>query len=179
MKQPRSVKDISKMAGQPLAHIDPVDQIPLPPPFDDVDLDPPIKPLTDAAREKYYVLDDTIAVNIVKPESKEEEERLVQSFLTGLEKLFKDAFDKVKYTLFARDVRITEIVTPEFEVRPASLNYSIASGEEPPGFQSAMKAAETSFCASGNGRARQRATARNHSHTSSQSHTNRRAECDA
>jgi len=88
MKQPRSVKDISKFAGQPLAHIEPIDQIPLPPPFDDPELDPPIRPLSDEAREKYYVLDDTIAVNIAKPKNKEEENRLVQSFLTGLEKLF-------------------------------------------------------------------------------------------
>jgi ferredoxin len=88
MKEPGSVKDFSKYAGQPLAHVEAIDQIPLPPPFDDVELDPPIPPLSDAAREKYEVLDDTIAVNIPKPESKEEEERLVQSFLTGLEKLF-------------------------------------------------------------------------------------------
>jgi len=88
MKEPSSVKDISRYAGQPLANIESIDQIPLPPPFDDPELDPPMRPLSDAAREKYYVLDDTIAVNIPKPKSKEEEERLVQSFLTGLEKLF-------------------------------------------------------------------------------------------
>lgn len=87
MKEPRSVKDIARNPGQPLAHIEPVEQIPLPPPFDAIDEEPSFKPLTEAAREKYEVLDDTIAVSIPKPASKEEEERLVQSFLSGLEKL--------------------------------------------------------------------------------------------
>ncbi len=89
MKQPDSVKDIAKHPGQSLAHIEPVDQVPLPPPFDKVDDDPPIRPLSDEARAKYAVVDDTIAVNIPRPESKEEEERLVAAFLSGLEKLFR------------------------------------------------------------------------------------------
>jgi hypothetical protein len=91
MKQPDSVKDIAKYPGRPLAHIDPGDQIPLPPPFDSIEDDPPITPLSDEVREKYEVLDDTIAVNIPRPASKEEEERLVQSFLSGFEKLFTKA----------------------------------------------------------------------------------------
>ncbi len=33
MKQPDSVKDIAKNAGQSLVHIQPEDQIPLPPPI--------------------------------------------------------------------------------------------------------------------------------------------------
>jgi Fe-S oxidoreductase len=91
MKQPNSVKDISKYAGQPLSHIDPVDHVPLPPPFDRIDEEPPIKPLTDEAREKYAVVDDTIAVNIPRPETEEDEEAMVQGFLSGLEKLFSSA----------------------------------------------------------------------------------------
>ncbi len=87
MKEPRSVKDIAKNPGQPLAHIESTEQIPLPPPFDRIDEEPPIQPLSDAAREKYVVLDDTVAVSIQKPASKEEEDRLVQGFLSGLEKL--------------------------------------------------------------------------------------------
>jgi Fe-S oxidoreductase len=90
MKQPDSVKDFSKFPGQPLAQIDPAEQIPLPPPFDTVDTDPPMAQLSDEAREKYFVLDDTIAVNLPKPQSKEEEEQLVQGFLNGLEKLFNN-----------------------------------------------------------------------------------------
>jgi len=88
MKQPNSVKDISKNPGQPLAQISVVDQIPLPPPFDDFNDEPAYAQISDEARKKYVVLDDTIAVNIVKPKTKEEEDKLVQGFLSGLEKLF-------------------------------------------------------------------------------------------
>jgi Fe-S oxidoreductase len=88
MKQPNSVKDIAGNPGQPLANIQPPNQIPLPPPFDDVDLDPPISELSDAAREKYAVLDQTIAVNIERPKTPEEEEEFVATFLSGLGKLF-------------------------------------------------------------------------------------------
>jgi len=89
MKEPSSFKDFSQPVG-PLAHIDPADQIPLPPPFDKIDEEPEFAQIKDAAREKYCVLDDTIAVNLPKPESKEEEERLVKLFLSGLEKLFSE-----------------------------------------------------------------------------------------
>ncbi len=88
MKQPSSVKDIAKNPGQPLAKIETFDQTPLPPPFDDLDLEPSIPPLSDEAKEKYAVVDDTIAVNIKRPKSKEEEEQFVQSFLSGLRKCF-------------------------------------------------------------------------------------------
>ena len=88
MKQPRSVTDIAANPGQPLAHIEGVEQVPLPPPFDNVDAEPVLKPLSDEARQKYEVLDDTIAVNIEKPKTTEEEDRLVDGFLSGLQKLF-------------------------------------------------------------------------------------------
>ncbi len=89
MKSPSSFKDFSRPGG-PIAHIEALEQIPLPPPFDTVDDEPPIKPLSEQAREKYEVLDDTIAVSIPKPQSKEEEERLVGQFLSGLTKLFNE-----------------------------------------------------------------------------------------
>lgn len=87
MKEPTSFKDFSSAEG-PLAQIEPLRQIPLPPPFDELDEEPEFKQLSEEARGKYEVLDDTIAVNIPRPESKEEEERLVESFLSGLRKLF-------------------------------------------------------------------------------------------
>jgi uncharacterized protein YegL len=59
--------------------------------------------------------------------------------------LFKNAFDDVKDTLFSREVIITQIVNPQFKVKPNSLNYSKGMGEEPPGFQSAIKSAEANF----------------------------------
>jgi Fe-S oxidoreductase len=87
MKQPFSVKDISKGDG-PIAKVDIQDQVPLPPPYDKLDEEPTIPPLSQAALDKYETLDDTIAVNIPQPASKEEEERLVNLFLSGLRKLF-------------------------------------------------------------------------------------------
>jgi len=87
MKSPSSFKDFSR-PGSPLAHIEVAEQIPLPPPFDTVDEEPGMRPLSEQAREKYEVLDDTIAVSLPKPQSKEEEERLVGQFLSGLKKCF-------------------------------------------------------------------------------------------
>ena len=43
MKQPSSIKDISKGDG-PLAHIENTDQIPLPPPYDKLEEEPGIAP---------------------------------------------------------------------------------------------------------------------------------------
>jgi ferredoxin len=88
MKIPVLIESISQGEG-PLTHVDLQDQIPLPPPFDKIEEEPPIRPLTEAARAKFEVLDDTIAVGLPKPASKEEEERLVQQFLSGMRKLFR------------------------------------------------------------------------------------------
>jgi len=90
LKQLIELTDISKDCG-PLVDIPLSQQIPLPPPFDKLEEEPPSTSLTDAAKEKYECdLDSTIAVNIPKPESKEEEERLVKSFLSGMKKLFEE-----------------------------------------------------------------------------------------
>ena len=69
--------------------------------------------------------------------------------INDLTKYFQAAFDKVKTTFFARDVRITEIVNPQFEVRQGSLNYSIANGEEPADFKTAIQNAEPIFYKTG------------------------------
>jgi len=62
---------------------------PLPPPLDKPEATPEFAPLNDKAREQYEAsLDDTIAVSIPKPATKEEEDELVAKFLSGLEKLF-------------------------------------------------------------------------------------------
>jgi Fe-S oxidoreductase len=88
MKAPRSLKDISK-GDEPLAHIENKDQPPLPPPYDKPDSEPPIPPLKPGLAEKVMVLDDTVAVNIPVPKTKQEEEELVRKFLGGVEKLFE------------------------------------------------------------------------------------------
>ena len=85
MKRPRSVKTISK-GDEPLAHIEWQDQIPLPPPYDKADSEPEFKALTDKARDEFVVLDDTIALNLPRPDSPEAEEKLVNSFLEGFRK---------------------------------------------------------------------------------------------
>ena len=80
------VEDISKPDEQ-LAVLDPKDFMPLPYPYHE-DGVRPIKQLTDAQRDKYECsLDGIVAAGILKPESKEEEERRVKAFLEGLKKL--------------------------------------------------------------------------------------------
>ncbi len=75
----------------PLTHVALEDQVPLPPPFDKLEAEPPIAPLADDVRDRFAGLDDTIALNIPKPTTPEEEARLVDGFLTGLRRLFSQA----------------------------------------------------------------------------------------
>jgi len=88
MKNRVRIESISQGEG-PLTHVDLHDQVPLPPPFDKLDEEPAMRPLSDKASAKFEVLDDTIAVGLPKPASQEEEERLVQLFLSGVRKLFR------------------------------------------------------------------------------------------
>jgi len=82
------IGDISK-GKEPLIHLEPQDQKPLPPPFDKLEDEPPLPPLKEETKENYECnLDDTIATNMPKPKTKEEEEELVNKFLAGLKKLF-------------------------------------------------------------------------------------------
>jgi Fe-S oxidoreductase len=86
-KQPKSLKDISRPSEQ-LAHVDSLDLFPLPPPYDNPN-DPPFKQLPQKTRDAFEAsLDDTLVVGLPKPKTKEEEERLVQAFISGLRKLF-------------------------------------------------------------------------------------------
>ena len=85
------VEDISKPMNPQLGHVDPAECKPLPPPLDNPENIPAWPPLSDKARETYEcTLDDTVAVSIPKPKSKEEEDELVRKFLSGLEKLFQE-----------------------------------------------------------------------------------------
>jgi Fe-S oxidoreductase len=82
------IKDISNRPGQ-LVDLKAEDLVELPFPDGQKEPDPPLKPLTDAQKENYESsLDGTLAVAIPKPKTKEEEEKLVASFLKGLKKLF-------------------------------------------------------------------------------------------
>jgi Fe-S oxidoreductase len=81
---------MSKGEG-PLAHLDPEDKIPLPPPFDKIDEEPVFEPLADDIKERYECgLDDTIVVRLPKPQTKEEEQELVDKFISGVTKLFNE-----------------------------------------------------------------------------------------
>jgi Fe-S oxidoreductase len=80
--------DISKPSKR-LVHIEPGELVPLPPPYEDFNnlSIPELKPERVAAVETS--LDDTIAIGIPKPKSKEEEEKHIRAFLSGLRKLFE------------------------------------------------------------------------------------------
>jgi len=90
MKKKRvKVGDISKKRGEQLIDISAEDLMKLP--HHEVDDKPPIKPLTDEQKAAYESsLDGVLAVAIPKPKTKEEEEKLVQSFLNGLKKLLSE-----------------------------------------------------------------------------------------
>ena len=72
-----------------LCHIEPGELPPLPPPYEDFNQAaiPPLKP--EKVKNIETSLDDTVAIGIPKPASKEEEEALVRQFLSGLKKLFE------------------------------------------------------------------------------------------
>ena len=81
-------KDISKPSEQ-LTQVKPGDIPPLPAPYEDFN-DITLKPLDrEKLAEVETSLDDTIALSLPKPKSKEEEKELVMAFLKGLEKLFQ------------------------------------------------------------------------------------------
>jgi Fe-S oxidoreductase len=73
--------------SEQLAHVDPKDLPPLPPPYDTWE-EKPWTPLTDKARaEREATLDDTLAIAFPKPKDKAEEDALVAKFLSGIDKL--------------------------------------------------------------------------------------------
>ena len=89
-KKKREVKvsDIGKNPDEQLINITAEDLMPLPYPYDKWDGGTIIKPLTEEQRNTYECsLDGVVAVGLPKPANKEEEEELVQKFLSGLRKL--------------------------------------------------------------------------------------------
>ena len=89
MSDDLELSDMSRRDREPLVHLENDDLMPLPAPLDGVSADPPWKPLSAQAREKYEcTLDDTCAVNVPRPTGAAEEVELVRRFLAGLEKLF-------------------------------------------------------------------------------------------
>ncbi len=88
-KNKLKIKDFGKDTEQ-LAHVDPQDLIPLPPPYDKIEDEPKWKEIKPETRDEIEcTLDDTVAVGVPKPKTPEEEEELVKKFLSGLKKLFE------------------------------------------------------------------------------------------
>ena len=83
-----SPSGISKPAKR-LGHIEPGELPPLPPPYEDFNN----RTLSQLKEEKIAnieaSLDDTVAIGIPKPKNNEEEEKYLQAFLSGLQKLFE------------------------------------------------------------------------------------------
>jgi len=89
MKPKVTLHDMSREDRRALVQLTNDDLMPLPPPLDGPEKDRAWAPLSEQAKEKYEcLLDDTCAVNIPRPKTKEEEEELVRKFLAGLDKLF-------------------------------------------------------------------------------------------
>ncbi|MFC1990068.1 (Fe-S)-binding protein [Chloroflexota bacterium] len=88
MKKEMRPSDISKNPDEQLLDLSAEDLIPLPFPDEWKDEQPPIKPLTEGQKKAYEnSLDGVSVVSIPRPATKEEEEKLVESFLNGLRKL--------------------------------------------------------------------------------------------
>ncbi len=84
-----NLRDVSRPGSEPLIHIENEELMALPAPLDSPEKDRPWAALSEQCQSRYECgLDDTCAVNIPKPKSREEEEALVGRFLTGLDKLF-------------------------------------------------------------------------------------------
>lgn len=83
------LSDMARTDGEPLLHLENADLKPLPAPLDDPSKDHNWTALSGQVREQFECrLDDTCAVSVPKPKTKEEEEELVGKFLAGLDKLF-------------------------------------------------------------------------------------------
>jgi len=80
--------DIS-VPGDFLCRIKPGDLAPLPAPYEDFNLRVPTPLKADKVKNLETSLDDTLAVCIPRPSTKEEEDALVLKFLSGLKKLFE------------------------------------------------------------------------------------------
>lgn len=88
MKSLLKPADIAKPSDR-LVHISPGELVPLPPPYEDFN-QKTITPLNpERVKHIETTLDDTVAIGIPKPATREEEEELVRRFLAGLEKLFE------------------------------------------------------------------------------------------
>lgn len=81
--------DMARTDGRPLLHLENKALKPLPSPPAGPANDRPIPPLAEKTRARIEcILDDTCALNLPRPKTKQEEDALITRFLAGLEKLF-------------------------------------------------------------------------------------------
>ncbi len=82
------LQDISRPSDEPLITLTSEDLMPLPPPLDQPENKPPYLPLSESQKKNYECsLDGVSALSLPKPKNREEEEKLVKQFLSGLRKL--------------------------------------------------------------------------------------------
>ncbi len=82
------LRDVSKATEEPLVTVTAEDLMSLPPPMERKETEPLIPPLSESQRKKYESsLDGVSALMLPKPKDKQEEEKLVGRFLSGLKKL--------------------------------------------------------------------------------------------
>ena len=87
-KKQFKLSDFSKKTGR-VTRIENSDLMPLPAPLDQPESEPEWREISDEANAKYEaLLDNTMILNIPKPESAEQEKELVEKFLDGVGKLF-------------------------------------------------------------------------------------------
>jgi Fe-S oxidoreductase len=88
-QQKVTIRDFCLKEGQ-LVELDSSNFLPLPPPYDTIDIQPKIQKLSDEIKQKYESdLDGVTAVKFPRPETEEEKRELVEKFLSGLKKLFQ------------------------------------------------------------------------------------------
>jgi Fe-S oxidoreductase len=79
---------MARVDGKPLVHLENGDLMALPEPLSS-GRERPKRPLSEQVRQRSEcLLDDTCAVNVPQPKSREEEDALIRRFLSGLDKLF-------------------------------------------------------------------------------------------
>ncbi len=85
-----NLRDVSRPGSEPLIHIENEELMALPAPLDSPEKDRPWAALSEQCQSRYECgLDDTCAVNIPQPKSREEEEAAGRKVSPGLEKLFE------------------------------------------------------------------------------------------
>jgi Fe-S oxidoreductase len=82
------LQDISLRSDEPLVTVTADDLMSLPPPLNQPEKKPPYSPLSESQKKSYECsLDGVSALSLPKPKSREEEAKLVDQFLRGLQRL--------------------------------------------------------------------------------------------